>query len=79
MMSIAVKLAIGAQFWMGGTAWTVQEFINGVVVLVAGQNVKRVSVARLAADAQPLGADVGGEGRLPVAAVLSGFVTRCDA
>lgn len=70
-MSVAVRLVIGAQFWMDGTAWTVQEFVDGVVVLVAGQNIKRVSVARLAADAQPLGADVDGERQLPVAAVLS--------
>jgi putative transposase len=73
MMPAAVKLAIGAQFWMDGTAWTVQEFAGGAVILVAGRHVKRVSVARLAADVQPLGVEGSCEEQLPVAAVLSGL------
>jgi putative transposase len=70
-MTVGVKLAIGAQFWLDGAAWTVHELAMGSVVLVAGERVTRVSINRLAADAIPLEVDTNDDGdRLPIAAVL---------
>ncbi|WP_079611170.1 leucine zipper domain-containing protein [Mycobacteroides abscessus] len=70
-MSTAVKLAIGARFWMDGAAWTVQELEAGTVVLAAGDRVRRVSVNRLAAEATALGGQASVEtDHLPVAVAL---------
>lgn len=70
-MSGGMKLAIGAQFWMDGAAWTVQELVGGAVVLVDNDRVRRVSVSRLAVDATALGSEASvAADQLPVAVAL---------
>ncbi|QIS23813.1 helix-turn-helix domain-containing protein [Nocardia terpenica] len=66
----SVTVTIGTRLWMQGEVWTVHEFVDGTVVLVAGERLSRVSITHLAEHARPL-ETLGQQSSHPIPVVLS--------